>query len=187
MRTAPATPRRGNANRTPPGRCARSGLAVRRSVVVVVAAVRGAGVGWWGTLVPVGRPRVADATSAVVGRRGAPGVSRARSALEWVNGRRTETVAGPFATGGISGDHRRPSVRSCSSDGRGNVRERFPNVNRTCACGGARKEKDGKRRSEKPVQGDPPTRRRRSEILTTHSRRLPVTAAAARLCDETTT
>lgn len=49
---------------------------------------------------------------------------------------------------------------------------------RRCACGNARKEKDGKRpQPGKPVQGDPPTRR--PKILTTHSRRVPVTAEVA--------
>lgn len=50
---------------------------------------------------PFGRPRVGDAATVVAGRRGAPGVSRARFALEWVNGRRSGTAAGLF--GGDAG------------------------------------------------------------------------------------
>jgi len=91
--------------------------------------------GWVGAPVRVGRPGVGDAVPVAVGQRGAPGVSRARLPLEWVNGRRTDGrwMSRLCSAGGISGDRRRrPIVRS---GGRGDVRERFPKVNRACAIG----------------------------------------------------
>lgn len=123
--------------------------------------------------VPVGRPQF-DRGEGTEGRRAFPVRWLRRAGRQSKEGRLPLPLPSPP-----------PSPRRChaarSYGRRTCARSERIYAKRTCACGGcsARKEKDGKRRRPgKPVQGDPPIRRRRPDILTTHSRRrLPVTAA----------